>query len=489
MAKAKTRSLLFTIDTARPEPLYKQLYLQAREAIVQGRLAAGDRLPSIRSLSRELSLSHTTVEQAYLQLSVEGFVRNIPRSGYVVEKLDTKFLQLPKTTNIEASVRRAVESCRNDSFAFENLQAGSTRYNFSYANLPSDSFPANTWRKILNDILYSTTAPELASYSYPHDPNELRHQLANYLTRARGITCMPDQVVIQAGTDGALASILQLFDRNKDVIGMEEPGYATAIEVSQRMGFKLVALPTDRGIDQFLAALEAKKPSVVFCTPSHQFPTGRVMQLDARTHLLQWAQANGAYIIEDDSCNEYRYATAPIPSLQSLDAYHRVIYLCNVSKVLSPSMRIAYLVLPPKLLSRYLRKFRHTHPPVSLLEQEALALFIKNGFWESHIHRMTSAMKKRHDILLEHLEQSMGSILRISGKHAGMHLYVGVDNSMTQDELLTSAAKHGAAVYGTKRMWFSSPAPENNIMIGFSSIAPEDIPEGVAALSRAWLHT
>ena len=211
------------------------------------------------------------------------------------------------------------------------------------------------------------------------------------------------------------------------------------------------------------------------------------MHLDTRTHLLKWAQEHKAYIIEDDSCNEYRYDTAPIPSLQSLDAYQRVIYLCNVSKVLSPSLRIAYMVLPPKLLGRYLRLFNFSHPSISFIEAEVLARFIEEGLWDAHVRRMAHGMRKRHDILLSCLESTFGSHAEISGKHAGMHLYVGIHNKMTQEELIATAAAEGVAVYGTKRMWFSRRKPEQNIMIGFSAIEPDLIPEGVSALARAWL--
>lgn len=486
MATAIKREVLFVLDPSSDDPLYRQIYDQARDAIVHESLKAGDRLPSIRKLAQALSVSHTTVEQAYLQLSTEGFVRNVPRSGYVVERLDTHFLQLPKLSNIEASVRQAVESRSSDSFATENMQGGSARFDFSYANLPPDSFPANAWRKILNDILYSSTAPELATYTYTHEPNELRCQIASYLARARGVNCLPDQVVMQAGTDGALATILELFDPKSHVLGMEEPGYATAIEVARRMGFELAALPSNKGIEAYFDALEQSKPKFVFCTPSHQFPTGVVMPLDMRTRLLKWAQTNNSYIIEDDSCNEYRYDTAPIPSLQSLDAYHRVIYLCNVSKVLSPSMRIAYFVLPPKLLSRYLKLFNYAHPPVAFLEQEALARFMAEGHWDSQIRRMSHALRKRHDILMACLDKEFGDRLEVEGKHAGMHVYLGVPNGMTQQELMASALHEGAAVYGTKRMWFAHSAPEHKLMLGFSSIDPEKIPAGVQALRRAW---
>ena len=485
MTPRQTRELLFIIDEESGTPLYRQLYEQARDAIVQGRLAAGERLPSIRKLCTTLGISHTTVEQAYLQLSVEGYVRNVPRSGYVVEKLDTEFLRIPAPDN-EPGVRRAEADRSRNAFYAENDAGAKARYDFSYANLQPSSFPVNTWRKLINDILYASTAPDMTRYTYTYEPNSLRRELARHLNQTRGVNCMPEQVVVQAGTDGALATVFQLLDSSQHVLGLEEPGYATVREVAQRMGFKLAAIPTDQGAEAFLEALRAQNPKVVFTTPSHQFPTGNVLQLEARIELLRWAREANAIIIEDDSCNEYRYNTSPIPSLQSLDSYNRVIYLGNVSKVLSPALRIAYLVLPPKFLGRYLRTFNFAHPAISWLEQETLARFFAEGHWDAHVRKMAKGNHRRHDLLFEALRHEFGDAVEISGEQAGMHLYVGVHNGMTQRELVHSAYEQGVNVYSTARFWFSRPAAQDKLMIGFSSIADEDIAPGVAALRRAW---
>ena len=292
---------------------------------------------------------------------------------------------------------------------------------------------------------------------------------------------------MQAGTDGALSTLLQLFDRDNDTIGMEEPGYATVHEVARRQGFSMAPLPSDRGSEVFLSALDEHRPRIVFTTPSHQFPTGKLLSLEARTRLLRWAEENDAFIIEDDSCNEFRYATRPIPSLQSLDVFGRVIYSCNVSKVLSSSLRIAYVVLPPVLLARFWDLFNFAHPPVSWLEEEVLARFIAQGAWDAHVRRTAKGNHRRHDELLRCLQDEFGDAIEVSVVDTGMHLYATVHNGMGQAELLGSALREGAKVYGTSRMWFSKPAPGNNVMIGFSAIAYEDIEPGIAALARAWL--
>ena len=486
MCAKKRAELLLNIVEDAEKPIYLQIYEQVRDAIFSGRVKEGERLTSIRRLASDLDISHTTVEQAYLQLATEGIVKNIPRSGYVVEPVDVEYLSLRKESDV-AEVAAASSARSTDAFFAENKSGGGVRYDFSYANLQPDSFPANIWRKLTSEVLFRNDCPELARYTYTDEPSSLSQELAGLLSRTRGVRCSPEQVIPQAGTDGSLATVLQLFDRDHDVIGMEEPGYATMHEVARRHGFKMQGIPSDQGPDAFLDALEEAKPKLIFTTPSHQFPTGKLLPLDARTRLLRWAEDNDAYIIEDDSCNEFRYATRPIPSLQSLDAYGRVIYLCNISKVLSPSLRIAYLVLPPRLLERYWQAFNFAHPQISWLEQEVLARFIAEGHWDSHVRRVAHGNHQRSDELLRCLDEKLAGAIDISGADTGMHVYVTVNNGFTQAELLQTALNEGAKVYGTSRMWFSKPAPEDNVMVGFSSILLEDIEPGVDALARAWL--
>ncbi|NPD31429.1 PLP-dependent aminotransferase family protein [Eggerthellaceae bacterium zg-1084] len=483
-AKRET-TLLIHIDPAAPIPLYQQIYRQFRDAISEGRLATGVRLASIRSLAFDLGVSHTTVEQAYLQLATEGFVEGIPRSGYVVAHIDTEYMALDRHVDVGLVESTLVDRSR-DAFFAENRAGAQVPFDFSYANLQPDAFPANEWRRILSDVLYRFDCPELSRYEYTDEPSSLTSALARHLARTRGVRCVPEQVFVQAGTDGALSTVLQLFDRERDVLGMEEPGYATVHEVARRQGFRMTPLPSDQGSEVFLSALDRAKPRIVFTTPSHQFPTGSLLSLDVRTRLLRWAEANDAFIVEDDSCNEFRYGTAPIPSLQSLDAFGRVVYLNNVSKTLAPGLRVAYVVLPPYLLRRYWELFNYAHPPVSWLTCEVLARFMEGGHWDAHVRRVLKSNRRNRDELLRHLGAELGETVRVSGTDAGMHFYVAVRNGMTQRELLESALAEGAKVYGTSRMWFSRPAPEENVMIGFSAISHDRIADGVAALRRAW---
>ena len=485
MVISRTPEVLVELDPSSDEPLYLQIYNQVCEAIKTRKLREGDHLPSIRAFAEEHDVSHTTVEKAYSQLVTEGYVSNVPRSGYVVEHVDAEFLNELDSGQSE-ELQKIIENRDTNAFYFENAVGKTARYDFSYANLQPCSFPVGTWRKLVNDVLYKECLPDFDNYVDVTQTRPINHEIARYLAQARGMICLPEQVVLRPGTDGAITTILELFDRESDVFGMEEPGYATVREVASRLGFKIVGLPSDQGSAAFIEAVRTHNPKIVFTTPSHQFPTGRMLPIEGRIELLQWAQENDAYIIEDDSCNEYRYGTHPVRSLHSLDRYDHVIYLCNFSKVLSPSLRIAYIVLPPHLLEAFFRSFNHTHPSTPILEQEVLARFMHEGYWAQQVRRMARGNKQRHDLLLECLRRDLGNMIEVAGKNSGMHFYVTVNNRMLQDELIDSAAAEDVAVYGTKRFWFSRPAPENKLMIGFSAIALDDIPEGVRRLARAW---
>ena len=499
MARKHVSNLLIKLDPDAGEPLYEQLYRELRRLIIQGDLAEGDRLPSIREVSHELRVSHITVERSYLQLCVEGYVQSLPRSGYVVCRIDTDFFKAPFFTKVvpagdgneHASDGNEYRARMPERLPFDPLRHQSAlgqtvRYDFSFTRLQQGSFPAQTWHQLTDDVLFSRANAGFERYQDIDEASPFSRALAAYLQRARGVSCAPEQVVACPGTEAALTKILHLFDRDSCLIGVEEPGYGTIRRAAQRLGYPIAPLPVDQGWESVLAAVEREKPKILFLMPSHQFPTGSVLPLGGRVALLEWAQANNAFIIEDDSCNEYRYETSPIPSLQSLDPYGRVIYLGNFSKVLSPSMRVAYVVLSPRLMRRYGEQYGHSFDDMSWLTLEVLARFIDQGFWEQQVHRMVTATRKRHDALLRGLRETMGDHLDIGGIDSGIHFYVTVRNGMDQDELMAHALEHDANVYSTDRYWFTRPPVKGCVMVGFSGIALDDIEPGVAALRSAW---
>ncbi|MBM7000042.1 PLP-dependent aminotransferase family protein [bacterium] len=477
------RRLDVHVDRASDVPVYQQIYREICAFVSSGALVGGDRLPSLRQLAQDAGVSRPTVERAYLQLEVEGYVENEPRSGFVVRPLDARFLQ---TTATSAPTAPPKEPAGRGAFFSQFGSDARVMYDFAFAQLPEGSFPSDVWLSAARDVMRDE--PGLAAHYLDESrPSHLQRSLCAYLRRARGITCDPTQVVIMPGTAAAIARVLRLFAPRDGVVAGEEPGYRVFPDVSRGMGFRVVGVPSDQGAQAFLDGVQSSGASLLFVTPSHQFPTGEVMRADVRAGLLAWAHDGDAWVLEDDSCSEYRYDVDPVPSLQSLDGGRRVIYLGNFSKTLSPALRVAYLVIPPDLMSRYYDAFSLAMTEVSVIEQELLARLIDGGEYERHVRRLGTRLRHGHDALLDALLREFdGTQLELRGANAGMHLFATVCNGMGYPELLASALAQGARVYAAEPYWFTRAAPRGRLLLGFSAIAVKDVAPGVAALRRAW---
>lgn len=485
MRKPRPTSITFSLDHSSPVPLHEQIYIKLRDAVRAGTLAEGDKIPSVRRLSQELGVSHVTVEQAYLELSVEGYVRAIPRSGYVVERVDTSFFEDTRK-DVRPQVLDATRKGLSTGLAAEDLAGREVRFDFSYVNLRPGSFPRRAWQRACQEVMLGDLS-RLERYWYHGETSRLQEELARYLRQVRGVACEPEQVIVGPGTQPLVFELFHLFDPGSQTIGVEEPGWQVARLAAERLGFSTTTLPVDESSSRMVEALRQTNPDGVFLTPSHQFPTGAVLPLRSRVEVLEWARERDAYIFEDDSCGEYRYDMHPIPTLYSLDTSLRTVYLGNLSKTLSPSLRLAYMVLPAGLLERYLSTFPSGHSGVSGFEAAVLSQLIMSGEWERHLRRMVSENRKCHDEMLRRLTERFGEVIDVQGKHSGMHLYVTVRNGMTTAELVAAALEHNAKVYTTDRFWFSRPAPEGVVMLGFSAMPLEDVAPAVDALAEAWL--
>lgn len=461
------------LDASSSTSLYQQIYAHFSTGIEDGSYPQGGKLPSIRSLAEELQCSHNTVEAAYKLLAQEGYVRSKPGSGYIIQ--DVSFLQIGPSKQKKAKVnaRRAKTS-------------RTTRYDFTYGNLQTGTFPALTWRNITNDVLMSVDAEAIDAYGDALGEMSLRSEIAWRLLMIRGITCRPEQVVVQCGTQPSLQNLLLLFNPSVDRIAMEEPGYDAVREVMTHSGFPVVQCRVMSGEEAFLDDLEKGAPKLVYVTPSSQFPTTRILNMEGRTKLIEWAQRTDAYILEDDYCREFRYTERALPPLHTM-APDRVIYMGTFSKSVSPSLRVNYLVLPEALLVRWKEVFANAYPSVPWITQTVLARFISEGHRDRHLRKLQNRNKRKHAILVEALRTQMGHRVEVLENGTGLHVLVNVLDGRSQEELIGAARRYGVLVYDTNRYW-SNPDNELNgcVLVGFSAIPEEDIEAGVAALAKAW---
>lgn len=455
--------------------LYKQIYQQIREGITSGNIAQGSLLPGIRTLSKTLGVARNTVDKAYTQLAVEGYISPKTGAGFVVESAEVSLGKVMR--------QGAVYVSAHDPAPFKI--PSKIQYDFQYGNFPEEWFPTATWKKYIIEAL---TAPNQTGMTQYHDKQgifSLRRELRKYLHQTRGISCMENQIIIGCGLHYSLDILCKLFGSRKK-IAMEEPGYNGAREVFKNNGFSLYSIPSSKeGIN--LSVLKATEAYAAYVTPSHQFPYGTVLPIYRRRELLDWAVINKTYIIEDDYDSEYRYDANPVPSLQSIDRDDRVVYIGTFSKSLSPSLRVNYMVLPNHLLKDYYRMFSSYSSPVSWLTQEALAGYLRSGEYARHVRKMCATYKKRHDVLVQEISAQFGERIVLHGRGAGLHFLLEFPTGAEEEWLIQKAEEAGVLVYSVKPFWNNlDTCPTNMLFAGYSLLNEQQIREGINRLRQVW---
>lgn len=451
-------------------PLYIQLYEEIKKSIIGQKLEPAMKLPSVRRLSTDLGLSKTTVEGAYQQLVVEGYIDARPRSGYYVNPIE---VQAVGKEEVPPWQKKKKDSQEGPQFDFWN------------DNVPIDSFDFSLWRRYLNKVL-SAESERFLAFGSPQGEWDLREAITRYVRRSRGVICSPDQIVIGAGVQSLLGILSALIREDFTTIGFEDPGFQQGRHIFRHHGLQVlpVALEDD-GIS--LNSLLRKKTKLVYVSPSNQFPMGAVMPAHKRTRLLNWAHEQEGLIIEDDYDSELRYFGRPIPSLQGMDEGSRVIYLGSFSKILSPSFRISYMILPPSLMGKYQAMGHNYSQTASPVEQAALALFITEGQLEKHLRRIRKVYAKKNQILMEAIENLMGKKVGVVGGETGLHILLELKTSLTTEEVVARAKKVGVRVNPLSNYTLhSKPSPNPLVVLGYGGIPVEDIEPGIRLLHQAW---
>ena len=470
MPKSILNEFTIGLDVKSDRPLYEQIYQFLKAEIQEGRLSAGERIPSTRKLSTYLQVSRSTVDMAYDQLLSEGYIESVPYKGYFVSELDGMFHLLPVKP-----VREELPVPKKKTF----------RYDFSSSGVDLDSFPYNAWRKLSKKILMDDKK-ELFMLGDPAGEAYLQETIADYLHQARGVLCEPGQVIIGAGTDYLLMLLCSIWDGSKR-IAMENPTYKRRFQVLQTLGNDMCSVSLDRS-GMRMEELEQSRAEVAYVMPSHQYPLGIVMPVKRRMKLLAWAAAAaGRYIIEDDYDSEFRYHGKPIPCLQGFDRNSRVIYLGTFSKSIAPAIRVSYMVLPESLMEAYRKKGTAFASTVSRVDQMIVAGFLREGYYERHLNKMRALYRGRHDALLEGLKAIPG--VRIFGENAGLHVVAAFENGMTEEEIVARAAEEEIKVYGLSG-YYTGKAEKGlglpAVILGYANLEEEEIRQAVGRLQNVW---
>ena len=404
------------LDRTSQVPLYQQLSDELRQAVLTGRLSAGVRLPSTRTLATDMELSRNTVMIAFEQLLAEGYLEGKIGSGtFVASKLPDDMMRarapekrprLIGRSSTQLSKRGATLLATHFKPPAPWMPVAPRPFR---TGLPAlDAVPIEIWIRLMARRLKQNTI-ELLSYGDPAGYRPLREAIADYVKAARGVRCDADQVIVVSGSQQGLDLAARLLLDPGDSAWIEDPGYRGARGALIGAGAKLIPVPVDaEGLDVDAGRARGPEARLLYVTPSHQYPLGVTMSLARRLALLEWASQSGAWILEDDYASQYRYSGRPLACLQGLDTRARVIYVGTFSKVLFPSLRLGYLVVPPDLVKAFVaaRALADWHSP--LVEQAALADFIVEGHFERHVRRMRRLYAERQGFLVEaaarHLE-------------------------------------------------------------------------------------
>ncbi len=485
-------------DSTLDVPLYKQLYVHLRTAILTGRLKRGTKLPSTRALASEWNVSRNTVLNAYQQLLAEGYLESVEASGTFVATVSPDLTpalptsasrhQFKESAFSPPRLSRAAQTLVKTPAMPGELPARSQVYEqraFS-AGMPAlDAFPFELWGKLVARQVRHITGRALM-YQDTAGYRPLREAIVEHATVTRRVRCTADQIIIVSGSQGGLDLATRTLLNPGDAVWLEEPGYLGARGALLGAGAKIVPVPVDReGLNVAIGIERCSEGCLVYLTPSHQFPLGMTMSLARRLAILAWAGSSGAYILEDDYDSEYRFAGRPLAALQGLDNADCVIYIGTFSKVLFPALRLGYLILPPPLVDPFLamRKVIDIHSPV--LEQAALTDFIAEGHFGRHLRRMRTMYAERRDILLD----AMADLpLEIPISETGMYcvgwLPAGIDGQIVSEK----AVAHDIQVSPVSKFCMK-PLARDGLLLGYAGVDERHIRDGARRLAAALEET
>ena len=461
-------------------PLYRQLYNGLRLMILDGRLPSGSRLPANRVLSQDLSLSRNTVATALQQLLAEGYVETRRGDGtYVASELpdagpEKKLPERPYGDGAQplGEIARHYGLSRRgrELAAISRVNLTSTA---AFAPGPDlAAFPFEIWARLLTKF-WRRPGPDLTVSRDAGGYPPLKSAIAAYLGAMRGVRCDPGQIIVVSGAQQAINLAAQVLLDHGDQALVEEPGYGGIRGALTAAGLRIALVPVDaEGLD--IAAGEARAPlaRLACVAPSHQHPLGVVMSLRRRLALIEWARRRQAWILEDDYDSEYRYAGRPLAALQGLDPTGRVIYAGSFSKVLFPSLRLGYLVVPPDLVEHFIRARRVLDDHAAMLAQPVLARFIEDGHFAAHVRRMRRLYAARQEALLDTAKRYLAGLLEINADEAGMHLIAwpgpALAGPMDDRRISAAAAEAGVSTLALSANYAGRPVRQG-LMLGYAA--------------------
>lgn len=457
--------MLISLDVHSSQPLYIQLYNDFKLKIQQAELTSGTQLPSKRVLAELNGISQNTVINAYEQLLTEGYIYAVERKGYYVSDIQHLF---------------KVEPARPLTTPPASKKTDGIRFNFTESMADPSLFPFDAFKKMMMQV-FDSNDPQLLQTTDKQGLPELRQALQQYLSQSRGVPCSPEQIILGPSTQYLIQLVMQLLPEITD-IGIEDPGYKGANQLLELLGYHLHPLSLDHA-GVMPQCLEKTRAQLLYLTPNHQFPTGTIMPLERRQSLLAWTQHSpDRYIIEDDYDSEFKYSGIPVPSLKQLDTTGQLIFMGSFSRVLSPSLRFSYMVLPYPLVERFKQTHSQLTSTLNTFDQKMLSEFIQSPQFERHLNRSRRFYKRKREQLIQQILQH-DPAAKIIGADAGLHILLRPSYHFNASHL-ACAAKQQQIQIATLADYSSKPTAEdyNTLFLSFSSIDITDIETAISSL-------
>lgn len=456
---------MIIIDRENKRAIYEQIFEQLKNQILCGVLPPGTRLPATRTFADDYHVSRNSVLTAYRQLLSEGYIRSRIGSGYYVENIAQESpAPMPVHPDIPSSSPKILP------------------YRFLYGKLDLNVYRTRGFRRCMMDAMAEMEKREILGYQDPQGEECLRTAVSCDLAASRGVHASSSQVYITSGLEHSLALISRIFPKKSWSYSTEDPSYPCGRRFFSTLGYSVHTVrtgPDGPDPDQ----LSSLRHTLLYITPSHQFPMGYVLPIARRLSLLKWAVETDSYILEDDYDSELRYHEKPIPALQSYDRMGRVIYLGTFSKTLSPELRASYVVLPENLHVDFDRQYNYNGSAVPVVEQIALAEYIRSGYYQKRLNYLRNSLKKRHDLIFQTLETALGNHIQLYGKNGGYHFVLQIHTSQSEETMVQVMTDSGIDLIPVKP-YYADPenCPPHMVLMGYGSIPLDVLPDYLEAL-------
>lgn len=461
--------LYIRLDKENKRNISRQIYTQLREKILSGELRSGERLPSTREISKELLVSRNTVMTVFDMLSSDGLVCAKPGSGVYVGNIWKTQLSLPKVKEYTVP-SLSEEIISPDMISFDS-------------GIPAlNLFPLKKWSRYVSRAFDYAPLSALG-YDDPQGRPELRNVLADYLAKSRGIVCDSEQIIITSGAKQGISLIAKCLLNSRSKVIIEDPSNANVRQIFSYHTKNITPIPVDKFGIMTQSLPSDTKYDMIFVTPSHQFPMGSILPVSRRIELVKYARENDCFLIEDDYDSEFQFDGAPVRSIYELDSEH-VVYIGTFSKIMFPSMRLGYMVLPHSLVAqcREIKRLADHHS--NSIYQLALTEFIKSGELASHIRRMKKVYHQRRDSLLQLLDIHFQGKYHVFGKDAGMHTVASFDNYSFNLEAVNHARENGIYIVPVEEHAFIKGNHNNQLILGYSNLDSIRMEEGLSRLKK-----